>query len=115
MMRLGALSTTGECMSKRTPQEKRRLSELSRALREAGISVWEMYPPSDLLLRFWCNRHHDFCWMPVSHFNRKKDVAFLEETSTPIVKDFESAWREINKRHDLGRIDVPCVMHPMRK
>lgn len=97
---------------------------LVKALRNAGIEVWSIRQPCDLLLRFWCNRHHDFCWQtlevktaygkkspkPRLDSRQKAQQAFLEGTRTPIATDFDSAWAELNKRHALGRIQTACVL-----
>lgn len=95
-----------------------------RALRDAGVMVWPIRQPCDLLLRFWCNRHHDYCWQtlevktaygkkspkPRLDSRQKDQQAFLEATDTPIATDFDSAWRELNKRHSLGRVTTACVL-----
>lgn len=97
---------------------------LVHALRDAGIQVWQIRQPCDLLLRFWCNRHQAFCWQtleaktprgkkqPKPRFDGRQthQKNFLEETQTPVAIDFESAWRELNKRHALGSTHVPCVL-----
>jgi hypothetical protein len=94
-----------------------------KALRDAGVRVWHIGRPCDLLLRFWCERHHDHCWQtlevktPVTKAGdprRRKDQqtqdTFLAETDTPRATDFDSAWRELNKRHSLGRVQTACVL-----
>ena len=97
---------------------------LVKSLRTAGIHVWTIRYPCDLLLRFWCNRHQAFCWQtleaktaygkkapkPRVDARQTTQQAFLADTDTPVVTDFDSAWRELNKRHTLGRVDVPCVL-----
>lgn len=97
---------------------------LVKALRTAGIAVWNIRQPCDLLLRFWCARHRDYCWQtlevktaygkkspkPRLDSRQKAQIAFLEDTDTPIATDFDSAWRELNKRHALGRINAPCIL-----
>jgi len=95
-------------------------TELIRDLRAAGIGVWVIGRPVDLLLRFWCARHHDHCWQPLeikTPYGKKdpkarvdprqeKQQEFLIETMTPIATDFDSAWTELNKRHKLGRVEI---------
>jgi len=97
---------------------------LVKALRDAGVLVWPIRKPCDLLLRFWCNRHRDFCWQtlevktaygkkspkPRLDSRQKEQQTFLEATDTPIATDFDSAWRELNKRHALGRVQTACVL-----
>jgi hypothetical protein len=97
---------------------------LVKALLDAGIEVYPIRQPCDLLLRFWCNRHQGFCWQtmevktphgkknPKPHFDyrQKRQQSFLQETGTPVAIDFDSAWAELNKRHQLGRIETTCVL-----
>lgn len=99
-------------------------TELIRDLRAAGIGVWVIGRPVDLLLRFWCARHHDYCWQPleIKTAYGKKDpkarvdprqeqqIEFIRATHTPIATDFATAWQELNKRHALGRPAFPCVL-----
>lgn len=94
-------------------------ADLVKDLRKAGIDVWVIRQPVDLLLRFWCNRHHDFCWQPLevktpygkkdpkarTRADQEEQQEFLRETLTPIATDFDSAWRELNMRHKLGRVE----------
>lgn len=98
-----------------------------KALRQAGIQVWSIRQPCDLLLRFWCNRHRDFCWQtlevktaygkkspkPRLDTRQKDQKAFLEGTDTPVAMDFNSAWCELNKRHALGRVEVSYPLKPL--
>jgi hypothetical protein len=83
-------------------------------LQAVGICVYDIRWPCDLLLRFWCNRHHDFCWQPLEiktpcgkrrtvrqDPRQKAQQEFLTETNTPIAIDFDSAMAELNKRHAL--------------
>lgn len=97
---------------------------LVKALRSAGIEVYGIRHPCDLLLRFWCNRHRDYCWQTLeakTAYGKKdpkarldarqnKQLEFLETTDTPIATDFDSAWRELNKRHSLGAVQTACVI-----
>lgn len=89
--------------------------DLVKDLRKAGIDVWVIKQPVDLLLRFWCNRHRDYCWQPLELKtpNRKDGTArprtdqgeqtrFLLETNTPVATDFQSAVAALNQRHALG-------------
>lgn len=98
--------------------------DLVKKLRAAAIQVWVIKQPCDLLLRFWCNRHHDFCWQTLEaktptgkrrltvrqRASQEKQNRFLEDTLTPIAIDFDSAWRELNKRHALDAIQTACVL-----
>ncbi len=100
---------------------------LVRALESAGIQVWPIRQPCDLLLRFWCKRHQSYCWQtlevktnvgkkdPKPRVRREQEEqnTFLRETDTPIAVDFDTAWRELNLRHTLGSIDIPCVLKSM--
>src|SRR5579885_2442556 len=85
---------------------------LVSSLRAVGVQVWIIRKPSDLLLRFWCNRHHEFCWQPLeckvanrkdgSYRPRKAQNAqtqFLIETQTPIATSFGDAIAKLNQRH----------------
>jgi len=98
--------------------------EVMKALRAAGVEVWAIRQPCDLLTRFWCNRHQEHCWMPLevktlygvknpkprTDYRQVRQHEFLLRTHTPVVTDFDSAWRELNKRHALASISVPCVL-----
>lgn len=98
-------------------------------LRAVGIQVWIIRQPCDLLLRFWCNRHHDFCWQPMEAKTLRgkrspkaridtrqiQQIRFLAETSTPTAGTFEEAWRKLNQRHSLGRIESPQPLQPIRE
>lgn len=97
---------------------------LVKSLRDAGIEVWSIRTPCDLLLRFWCSRHQTYCWQtleaktpygkksPRPRFDsrQKTQALFLLNTNTPVATDFDSAWRELNKRHALGNIDTACIL-----
>lgn len=95
--------------------------EIIRGLRAAGVKVWTIRRPVDLLLRFWCNRHHDFCWQPLEvktpdpngkvkyRTDRLTQNQFIEETGTPVATSFDEAWRKLNARHHLGGIQIPTV------
>ena len=89
--------------------------DIAHQLQAVGIEVWMIRRPCDLLLRFWCNRHHDYCWQPleVKTPNRKDGTArlrkdqdaqtqFLLETNTPVAASFEEAVAKLNQRHALG-------------
>ncbi len=90
-------------------------------LEAIGIEVWDIRYPVDLLLRFWCNRHHDYCWQPLeiktpygvrnpkARVDRRQTAQneFLRETNTPTATSFDEALAEINRRHQLLRITVP--------
>lgn len=94
--------------------------DLVRSLRGAGVQVWVIGYPCDLLLRFWCTRHREHCWQPLEvktaygkkdpkprvDARQEKQREFLLETQTPIATDFDSAWRELNMRHALGRVET---------
>jgi len=97
---------------------------LVSALRQAGIRVWKIGRPCDLLLYFWCNRHHDFCWQTLEvktaqpngrrkiRYDQAQQTEFILSTRTPIAVDFPSAWTALNALHRLGRIDIPCLLKP---
>jgi len=88
---------------------------LVKSLRLAGIQVYIIRKPCDLLLRFYCSRHSDFCWQTLEaktpatksgHYRKRYDQheqdKFLSESDTPIATDFQSAWEVLNKRHQIG-------------
>jgi hypothetical protein len=86
---------------------------LVKDLRDAGIEVYSIRQPCDLLLRFWCIRHREFCWQTLEVKSRpklRKDQSrqseFLERTSTPVAMTFSQAWIQLNQRHQLGAITV---------
>lgn len=93
---------------------------IKKQLEDAHIRVWEMEEPCDLLLRFWCERHHDYCWQPleIKTPHGKKDPKaradkrqieqqeFLLSTQTPAVTSFAEAWRALNSLH---RLETPCL------
>jgi hypothetical protein len=99
--------------------------EMVDQLRAAGVGVWPIRKPCDLLLRFWCNRHHDYCWQTLevkTGYGKKNPKArtdprqkaqreFLATTSTPIATTFEEAIRVINLRHGLEGI---YIQNPIR-
>lgn len=84
--------------------------ELIQALRGIEISAWIIQGPADLVLRFWCDRHHDYCWMLVS--NLIHDHEFCRETNTPMAKTFDEVRHAINLRHAIGSIVLPPVLQP---
>lgn len=102
---------------------------LVKALRTAGIDVWSIRFPCDLLVRFWCLRHQTYCWQPLEvktvygknnpqprlDSRQKAQQFFLRETDTPIVTDFDNAWVELNKRHALGRVDTTCILKSLKE
>lgn len=83
-------------------------------LEKAGIRVFPIGQPCDLLLQFWCNRHQNFCWQTLEcktpdskgrrrkRHDQEKQDEFLEKTLTPVVMNFEEAWQILNTRHQLG-------------
>lgn len=95
--------------------------ELVKALRGIGIQVWIIKKPCDLLLRFWCNRHHEFCWQtleaktaygkkdPKARVDRRQKTQrdFLADTDTPIATTFDEAWHGLNRRHRLHTLNIP--------
>ena len=94
--------------------------EVVRGLRAVRVKVFIIKKPCDLLLWFWCNRHHDFCWQTLEvktpHGKRdpkaridERQIAqneFLLETQTPIATSFDEAWRQLNQRHNLGDLKL---------
>jgi hypothetical protein len=97
---------------------------LVQALRDVGIQVWLIGRPCDLLLYFWCNRHHDFCWQTLEvkspqkngtqkkRYDQARQDEFLAATGTPVALDFDSAWAALNARHKLGRVEANGILHP---
>lgn len=91
--------------------------QIVRSLRDVGIQVWRIKQPCDLLLRFWCKRHRDFCWQPLevktpnrangthkARLDQQDQTDFLTDTATPVATSFEEAWTKLNQRHQLGAI-----------
>lgn len=76
--------------------------------------------PVDLLLRFWCARHKDYCWMvmeiksptgkktPKARFRQeqKEQTEFLAHTNTPAVISLDGALFAINARHRLESVHL---------
>lgn len=103
--------------------------ELVQALRQAGIQVWLIRKPCELLLRFWCNRHHEFCWQTLeakTPYGKKDPKArvdprqkaqrdFLAETDTPVATSFDEAWSRLNQRHRLGAVSIPNPIRSTRE
>ena len=94
--------------------------DIVRGLRGVRVAVWIIKAPCDLLLRFWCERHKDYCWQtlevktpygkkaPKAYIDARqtKQTQFLLETHTPIATSFEDAWRQLNQRHNLGDLKL---------
>lgn len=106
----------GRAMIRRVDLTQR---EIKRQLEAALIQVWEMEEPCDLLTRFWCERHHDFCWQPLEIKAARKggriakrvdqpiQNEFLRTTNTPAVSSFEQAWAALNRLHRLEGVHIP--------
>lgn len=88
---------------------------IAAQLRALGIQVWLIRQPCDLLLRFWCSRHRDYCWQPLElktpnrvdgSVRLRKDqnaqTEFLLDTQTPVATSCEEAITKLNQRHHLG-------------
>jgi hypothetical protein len=91
-------------------------ADLVKALKELRVQVWVIRQPVDLLLRFWCNRHQAFCWLPLEvktpygvrdpkprvRKNQQAQTDFLELTDTPVACDLRQAIQGINRYHQLA-------------
>jgi len=78
-------------------------------LKRAGVGVWQIGFPVDLLCRYWSNRHRDFIWMPVevkTPYGKRQPKArvdsrqeaqkrFLAETGVPVVASFSEALQAL--------------------
>lgn len=77
-------------------------------LREAGVQVWVIGWPVDLLVRYWSNELRRYVWQPLeckSPYGKegkqrvRKDqldqAEFIRETGTPIVLTGEQALRAL--------------------
>jgi hypothetical protein len=109
----------------------RRVDKTQRAIKTqletALVQVWIMEEPCDLLTRFWCNRHHDFCWQPLevktpqgkknpkarARKDQKAQEEFLAATGTPVVISFEEAWRALNRLHRLEGVNMQTQLRPV--
>jgi hypothetical protein len=94
-------------------------------LRAYGIEVYLMRWPVDLLLRFWCLRHKDYCFMPMevktphgkktpkARFRQEQveQNEFLEHTNTPAVCTLDAALFAINARHQL---EAAHLFYPLK-
>jgi hypothetical protein len=90
-------------------------------LQARGVEVYPMRWPVDLLLRFWCLRHKEHCWMPLecktpegkknpkARFRQEQveQNEFLAHTNTPAVTSLEGALFAINARHELESTRLP--------
>lgn len=89
-------------------------SEIITTLTQAGIQVWEIGRPVDLLCRFWCATHQTHCWEPLEaktiHSDRRtprldkrqrEQIAFLEQTGTAKVTTGLEALQALNRRHKI--------------
>ena len=82
--------------------------------------------PVDLLLRFWCVRHKDYCWMPLevkspqgrrtpkARFRQEQTEQneFLAKTNTPAVISLDGALFAINARHRLDSVHLQTQLRP---
>lgn len=106
----------GRAMVRKVDQSQR---SIKQQLETALVQVWVMEEPCDLLTRFWCNRHHDFCWQPLEIKTARKggriakrvdqpiQNEFLRTTNTPAVYSFDQAWAALNRLHRLEVTHLP--------
>jgi hypothetical protein len=96
-----------------TPRPDKTLRAIKLQLESASVEVWEVGEPCAFLLRFWCNRHHDYCWQTLeikpahskkASSGKRQKAEFLLSTSTPAVATFESAWLALNRLHALESV-----------
>ena len=82
--------------------------EIVKALRDAGVQVWIIGKPCDLLIRYWCNQARRYLWQTLeckSPYNKdgsakkrkdqKEQIEFIQLTGTPIVLNGEQALRAV--------------------
>jgi hypothetical protein len=113
----------GRAMVRRVDKTQR---QIKQQLETALIQVWVIGEPCDLLLRFWCNRHHDFCWQPLEiktpqgkrakarvRADQKEQAEFLADTRTPAVTTFEEAWWALNHLHRLEGVHLQTHLRPV--
>jgi hypothetical protein len=100
--------------------------EIVKGLQAYGIEVYSMRWPVDLLLRFWCVRHKDYCWMPLEvktpqgkrtpkarfRQEQKEQNEFLAKTHTPAVISLDGALFAINARHRLESVHLQTHLRP---
>ena len=74
-------------------------AEIVAGLEKAGVSVWIISEPCDLLCYFWCKKHNKHCWQTLEckpltgkkapkariRTDQPEQTAFLERTRTPVV------------------------------
>ena len=78
--------------------------EIVAGLRAAGVQVWDIRQPCDLLCRLWSNALQRFVWQPLELktpegkrgqvWARKRaatQTAFLADTQTPVVTSLSTA------------------------
>lgn len=79
--------------------------EIVAELEEAGIQVWVIGLPCDLLVRFYCKNHNYHCWQtiecktpygkkaPKSKVDKRQvdQIQFLADTLTPVVTNATEA------------------------
>jgi hypothetical protein len=78
-------------------------------LRDAGVEVWIIGQPCDLLVRFWSNTARSYLWLPVecktpygkksprARLDKRQEaqIEFLDSTKTPVVTTAEEALAAI--------------------
>jgi hypothetical protein len=72
---------------------------IKAGLEQAGIRVWIISEPCDLLCYFWCKKHGRSCWQPLEckpltgkkspkariRTDQPEQNMFLADTQTPVV------------------------------
>lgn len=95
----------------RGPDKTRKVIKLQ--LEAAGVEVWEIGQPCGLLLRFWCQRHHDYCWQPLdlklprgkkTPLDKRLKGQLLLSAGMIAAATFESAWLALNRLHTLDSV-----------
>jgi len=80
-------------------------ADIVKGLRDAGIQVWIIGKPCDLLCYYWSNRLREYRWQPLEaktpHGKRdpkavvdprqKEQIEFIQRTGTPIVLTAQQA------------------------
>ena len=79
--------------------------DIVAGLRQAGVKVWIIAEPCDLLCRFWCKNHRFHCWQTLEvkpligklapkarrRTDQPEQDQFLADTQTPVVTSVEEA------------------------
>ena len=96
--------------------------DIVAGLRQAGVKVWIIGEPCDLLCRFWCKQHQFFCWQTLEckplvgklapkarrRTDQPEQTTFLTETDTPVVTSAEEALLILSLHGHESRRPLPA-------